>query len=126
MGPRVNGPTAEYRLAGERFGSDYTHQDAAILNIARACEQAIDLANHIVRTERLGVIMSSAESYELLARHQIISASLATSLTRMVGFRSVAVHQYEELDITIVEAIIRNDLDDLLTFCEAVLTHLMK
>lgn len=36
----------EYQAAGEGFLSDYTRQDAAVLNITRACEQAIDLADH--------------------------------------------------------------------------------
>ncbi|MDA3947846.1 MAG: hypothetical protein PF508_01360 [Spirochaeta sp.] len=35
--------------AGDFFDSDDTRQDAAILKIARSCEQAIDLANHVIR-----------------------------------------------------------------------------
>ena len=30
----------EYKIAGQAFISLYSHQDAAILNITRACEQA--------------------------------------------------------------------------------------
>ncbi len=45
----------EHRDAGGQFLGDYTRQDAAILNITRACEQAIDLANHLIRSEKLGI-----------------------------------------------------------------------
>ena len=41
----------EYAKANEHFSEDYTRQDAAILNLLRACEQTIDLANHIIRIE---------------------------------------------------------------------------
>ena len=54
----------EELAAAEDFDSDYTRQDAAILNIARACEQTIDLANHVVRTKKLGVPTDSGESFD--------------------------------------------------------------
>ena len=39
----------EYNAAGEEFSRYYTRQDAAILNLIRAFEQSIDLANHIIK-----------------------------------------------------------------------------
>lgn len=38
-----------YAAAGERFATDYTRQDAAVLNIQRTCEAAIDMGQHMVR-----------------------------------------------------------------------------
>jgi len=38
----------------------------------------------------------------------------------MVGFRNIAVHQYQKLDLDIVESVIGAGLDDLLVFAEAV------
>jgi uncharacterized protein YutE (UPF0331/DUF86 family) len=49
----------ESERAGSGFREDYTRQDAAILNITRACEQAIDLANHIIKTHKMGIPTSS-------------------------------------------------------------------
>ena len=40
---------AEYGAGTQSFETDYTRQDAVMLNILRACEQAIDLANHIIK-----------------------------------------------------------------------------
>lgn len=45
---------------------------------------------------------------------------LSQRLQNMIGFRNIAVHQYRKLDLSIVESIIRKDLDDLLTFAETV------
>ena len=106
----------EYDAAGGRFLDDYTHQDAAILNITRACEQAIDLANHLIRLEKLGIPTDSAESFELLIRAGIIPAELGGKLKRMVGFRNTVIHEYQQVDVHIVEAVISTGLDELLAF----------
>jgi hypothetical protein len=45
----------------------------AILNVTRACETAIDLANHIIKKEKLGIPASSAESFSLLARNALFA-----------------------------------------------------
>lgn len=113
----------EYDQAGENFHVDYTRQDAAILNVTRACEQAIDLANHIIRIRKLGIPTSSAESFDLLARGHIITLELATTLKGIVGFRNIAVHQYEDLDPDIVTWVITSGLDRLLDFTDAALDH---
>jgi uncharacterized protein YutE (UPF0331/DUF86 family) len=113
----------EYKRAGIAFREDHTRQDAALLNVTRACEQSIDLANHLVREEQLGLPASSAESFELLERAGILSAGLRRRLGAMVGFRNTAVHQYTELDLDIVEHVIQTGLDDLLALTDAVLQH---
>jgi uncharacterized protein YutE (UPF0331/DUF86 family) len=45
----------EYQANRDGFASDYTRQDAALLNLLRACEAAIDLANHVIRVRKLGI-----------------------------------------------------------------------
>ncbi len=41
------------------FVTDFTRQDAAILNILRACEAALDMGQHLIRREQLGVPQSA-------------------------------------------------------------------
>ena len=111
----------ELQGAGEGFPHDYTRQDAAVLNITRACEQAIDLANYIIKTHEMGIPTSSRESFSLLERQRVIPAALSETLQKMVGFRNIAVHQYQALKIEIVMAIIERDLNDLVVYTEAIL-----
>ena len=33
------------------FATDFTRQDAAVLNVQRACEAALDMGQHIVRRD---------------------------------------------------------------------------
>ncbi len=100
---------------------DMTRQDAIVLNLQRACEAAIDLAMHLVRQRRLGVPQESREAFSLLAEAGALDTSLAATLARMVGFRNVAVHQYQELQMPVVRAIIREQLEDLLKFAAVAL-----
>lgn len=107
----------EFAAAGGTFRNDFTRQDAAILNILRACESAIDLANILIRERGLGIPQSSRDSFKLLADAKLVTADSSARLQRMIGFRNIAVHQYQALEPAIVEAILSRDLDDLLAFC---------
>jgi uncharacterized protein YutE (UPF0331/DUF86 family) len=111
----------EELAAAEDFDSDYTRQDAAILNVTRACEQTIDLANYVVRTKKLGVPTDSGESFDLLAAERIVDRALADKLKRMTGFRNTVVHQYQEIDLSIVRSVIDSGLNDLLAFVDLVI-----
>jgi uncharacterized protein YutE (UPF0331/DUF86 family) len=111
----------EYDKAPATFASDFTRQDAAILNIQRACEAALDMGQHLIRRERLGIPQSARDVFELLARGGWIEATLAQSLKRMVGFRNIAVHEYQALQLPITVAIITRHLDDFIAYTQTLL-----
>jgi len=114
----------ERQLAGHDFASNHSRQDAAILNITRACEQAIDLANFIIKRKKLGIPPRSRESFSYLAAAGIIPQGLSDSLQRMVGFRNLAVHDYQNINIAIVENVLQQGLNDLLQFSELMASTL--
>jgi uncharacterized protein YutE (UPF0331/DUF86 family) len=94
----------------------FTTQDAIVLNILRACEAAIDLAMHRVSLGSYGIPQSSREAFDLLEKNSVISAPCASSMKNMVGFRNVAVHSYQELQMPILQAIVRDHLTDFEAF----------
>ena len=110
----------EYTHAGDSFDTDYTRQDAAILNILRACEQAIDLANHIIKTHHMGIPTSTVESFTLLAKKNVIDSELAERLADMVQFRNKVVHEYQRIKIAIVNEVLNEGINDLLEFAEKI------
>lgn len=114
----------EYGADPASFGTNYTRQDAAILNVLLACEQTIDLANHVIRAKKLGIPTATAESFELLYRRGIIGSELSDKLRRMAHFRNTVIHQYQRLDIEIVKAVIVSGLDDLIEFGDMVLAFI--
>jgi len=98
---------------GTEIEIDVRRQDALVLNLLRACETTIDLAMHAVRTASLGVPQSSRDASALLANGGRIAPDLAEELQRMVGFRNVAVHRYQDLELDVVHAVVREKLGGL-------------
>lgn len=81
-------------------------QDAIVLNLLRACEASIDLAMYMVRLHHLGLPQSSRDAFRLLQEAGFISADLARRMQHMVGFRDVAVHDYQALSLPILKTIL--------------------
>ncbi len=111
----------EYAKGPESFAGDFTRQDAAVLNIQRACEAALDMGQHVIRRDRLGAPQSARDVFSLLEASGRISPELAERMRRMAGFRNIAVHDYQALLLPIVVAIITAHLDDFLAFSAALL-----
>jgi uncharacterized protein YutE (UPF0331/DUF86 family) len=88
-------------------------EDIASLNLQRAIQAAVDLANHIISTEGYGTPDSTAGVFTLLQQRGVLEADLATRLRKMVGFRNIAVHEYQTLDPAILESILERHLGDL-------------
>ena len=111
----------EYDFNPDSFETNYTRQDAAILNIQRACEAALDMGQHLIRRDNLGVPQSSRDVFALLAKANWIDDTLAESLKRMVGFRNIAVHDYNKLQYVITVNVITQHLDEFLRYSSAIL-----
>lgn len=98
-------------------------QDIFALNLQRAVQATIDLAAHVVGTEGLGVPQDLREGFRLLVNNKIISRELGIRMEKMVGFRNIAVHEYQTLDIEVLKSILKNDLKDLEDFYTALVGH---
>jgi uncharacterized protein YutE (UPF0331/DUF86 family) len=115
------------RVREEHAGDDrnlldnQTRQDAIILNLQRACESSIDAAMHLVRVHRLGIPQQTREAFDLLEAAHLLDASLADRLRKMMGFRNVAIHDYQKLNLEIVRRIIVEHLDEFLAFARLLL-----
>ena len=113
----------EYAAAGEHFATDFTRQDSAVLNVQRACEAALDIGHHIVRRERLGLPQSARDVFDMLSAAGWVELALADAMKRMVGFRNIAVHDYQELLLPITVSVITEHLDEFLRFTAAILSR---
>jgi uncharacterized protein YutE (UPF0331/DUF86 family) len=113
----------EYDEDPATFPVDYRRQDAAILNVLRACETCIDIGQILVRRHRLGVPQSSRDVFRLLCKAGLIAPELAAGLQRMVGFRNIAVHDYKTMEIPILIQVIEKHLDDFLDFSQVALSQ---
>ena len=113
----------EFALDPGGFGASFTRQDAAILNIQRACEATLDMGLHIIRREKLGITQSARDTFTLLADAGWIDDLCADKMRHMVGFRNVAVHDYQAQQLPITLNILTHHLDDFLEFSRSMLRH---
>ncbi len=102
---------------------NFTKQDSIILNLQRACEASIDLAMHIVAEKKLGLLQNSRDAFTFLEQENIISSILSGKMKAMVGFRNIAVHDYQEINLEILEKIVENHVKYFLEFTKAILIY---
>lgn len=112
----------EYQQDPLSFASNFTRQDAAILNIQRACEAALDMGQHLIRKYKLGIPQSSRDVFTLLATANFLPTELAEKMKKMVGFRNIAVHEYQRLQLAITEYVITQRLDDFSEYSQLLLS----
>lgn len=99
---------------------DLLHLDALTLNVERACQAAIDLGMHVVAVKHLGMPVSQADAFRLLADAEVIPRDLSERMMGMCGFRNVLVHQYQALELDILHKVADERWRDLLALCEAL------
>lgn len=117
------------RRIHEEYGNNpahlknFTKQDSVVLNLQRACEASIDLAMHIVAEKKLGLPQNSRDAFTLLEQENILPTSLSNKMKAMVGFRNIAVHDYQEINLEILQKILENHLVDFLHFTKTILLY---
>ncbi len=102
---------------------DIDKQDIFILNLQRAIQAAIDLATHIIASEGLGLSDTIKGNFTLLKNAGIINEGLAYRMESMVGFRNIAIHDYQVIDIDILKSILTKHLKDVEDFYTTVLLY---
>lgn len=75
----------------------------------------------LVKAHRLGPPQESRHAFDLLQDAGLLGRELTARMARMVGFRNVAVHDYQRPNLDIVKAIIVERLDDFGAFARVAL-----
>jgi uncharacterized protein YutE (UPF0331/DUF86 family) len=101
--------------------NDYRRQDSIILNVLRLFEASIDIATHYIRKNKLGIPQTSKENFEILGNNNVITEKLSLRLQGMVGFRNIAVHDYQSLNLKIVEKVVEEYIYDSLELARMIL-----
>jgi len=102
---------------------DADKQDIFVLNLQRAVQSAIDLAAHVIASEGLGVPDTIKDNFARLEQSKIVNNELSKKMQAMVGFRNIAIHDYQAINAEILKTILIKHLKDLEEFYTAVLLH---
>ena len=119
----LNRINQEYKGFEEVFKTNYTKQDSVILNLERASQATIDIASHIIKARNLGIPKSSRELFIMLANGGYISEKVSKNMQNMVGFRNIAVHDYQNLNFEILISILDNHLKDFEDFNKEIFNN---
>jgi uncharacterized protein YutE (UPF0331/DUF86 family) len=104
----------------ESFVKDKILIGSAKYYLQVSIEVCLDVAGHIIASERLRAPRNYADSFSVLDEAGIISAELCGRLRQMAKFRNRLVHLYSEIDNEYVYTIIQNELDDFERFKRSV------
>ena len=84
-------------------------------------ECCLDVANHIIASERQRVPRDYADTFKVLEEEGLVSATLGNRLQQMAKFRNRLVHLYGDIDDKNVHQYIKKDVEDLVEFKSIVI-----
>ncbi len=101
--------------------NDADLQDVIVLNLTRAVQLSVDIASHIISQSDEPSPTTMGEAFTTLERLGVIDPATRDSLRKAVGFRNIAVHNYETIDWVIVFNICQRQLADFRRFAREVI-----
>jgi uncharacterized protein YutE (UPF0331/DUF86 family) len=104
----------------ETLQGDADRQDILSLNLTRAVQLCVDAAGIVIADSDEPAPQTMGQAFDTLARMGVIDAALARQMKRAVGFRNIAVHDYQVVDWSIVFEITHRGLDDFRAFAKAM------
>lgn len=106
--------------SAELLMNDIDLQDIISLNLSRAVQLSVDIGAHIISSQNLNTPQTMGGIFEALKQADVLEENTADKLKKSVGFRNIAVHQYETVNWQIVFTILTQHLQDFVQFIEQV------
>ena len=94
------------------LSSDLDLQDIISVNLERAVQICVDIASHRAADVSVRPPATMAEAFLQLSTMGVIPHELSLRMNKAVGFRNIAVHQYQRIDWDVVFLLITKHLDD--------------
>jgi uncharacterized protein YutE (UPF0331/DUF86 family) len=104
----------------DTLANDVDAQDILTLNLTRAVQLCVDIGAHLVAGTSLPAPDTMGQTFDILAQAGILNVELAGRMKQAVGFRNLAIHNYDAINWAIVYAIARYRLTDFKDFAKAV------
>ena len=90
----------------------WMYDDLCIINLQRAIQASIDLANVVISKYGFELPNEYGRSFSILCEQKVIDRPIGEVMKKMVGFRNISVHEYQEVNTTILTSIIQHHLKD--------------
>ncbi len=99
---------------------DLDLQDILVLNLTRAVQLTVDIGSHIISNTDETPPQTMGEVFNILLKLDAITATTCLQLKKAVGFRNIAIHNYEAINWDIVNAICKKSLVDFRRFAQEI------
>jgi uncharacterized protein YutE (UPF0331/DUF86 family) len=73
---------------------------------------------------KYGIPKKSREAFELLYINHVIDEHTYKKMSGIIGFRNIAIHEYQTLNLDILKHIIERELDDFIEFTKQIISFL--
>ena len=83
-------------------------------------QAVIDLAEAVIAHNDFRKPSTMSDAFYILNEEKIIPVKLTEKLVRMVGFRNVLAHDYEDIDYDIVYKVLQEGLNDIEVFLSVI------
>ena len=104
--------------------TDYDLQDIVSLNLSRAVQLCVDIGAHLISGMDVPPPDTMGQTFDRLEQAGTLTTTLALNLKKAVGFRNIAVHNYDDINWHIVHSIVKNHLADFSGFAKVVMMKL--
>ena len=110
-------------ITQQALEQDVDVQDILVLNLSRAVQLCVDIGAHLISRSDIATPQTMGETFSALAEMGLLSDSVADAMKKSVGFRNIAVHGYENLNMAIVFSIATEHLEDFRQFAREIQRH---
>lgn len=119
------GQIREYtNITIEQYSSDWKVQRIIERTLQIMIETCVDISGHIISDKGYRIPKSYADTFRILYEENILDKELFEIMEKMAKFRNIVVHNYDEVDASIVVNILKGHLGDFLTYKNAIINIL--
>lgn len=108
----------------QSYKSDWKLQRIIERTLQMMIETCADIAHHIISDKDMRPPTSYADTFKILLENNIIEPELYAIMDKMIKFRNIVVHRYEDVDAEIVVTIIKKHIGDFNAFKDVILKYL--
>ncbi len=113
-------------MSAEELRKDWVKLGVVERLLQTAIQNVIDIGAHVLADLGDNAWDEYRDIPERLAAHGVLPAELVPSLRAMIGLRNILVHQYLDVDVEKISAVLRKNLDDFDRFAVAMVNYLKK
>jgi len=104
-----------------QYSKDWKAQRVVERTLQMMIETCADVAGHIISDKGYRVPVTYADTFRVLYENGILNKDLFETMEKVAKFRNIIVHHYDKVDTEIVAGILKKDLNDFLTYKDAII-----